>query len=112
MQSVQGGGVVSSFFLYNLEAGCIWPAKNNEIDIEMTGNANSIYFTTHHPGTTEPSHYGENFEYRFKASVNLNFVNWGPKLLSLKVINSYLPLKTRAVTKLLFIFKNDSQIEA
>ncbi len=38
MQSVQGSGVVSSFFTYNLDVGCNWPAENNEIDIEMTGN--------------------------------------------------------------------------
>lgn len=51
MQSVQGGGVISSFFLYNLDLGCNWPAENNEIDIEMTGNlTDSVQFTTHYPG--------------------------------------------------------------
>lgn len=51
MQSVAGGGVVSAFFLYNLDLGCNWPAQNNEIDIEMTGNrADSVQFTTHYPG--------------------------------------------------------------
>lgn len=51
MQSVQGEGVVSSFFLYNRDLACNWPAENNEIDIEMTGNlASSVQFTTHYPG--------------------------------------------------------------
>ncbi len=51
MQSVQGNGVVGSFFLYNLDVGCNWPAENNEIDIEMTGNLDaSVQFTTHYPG--------------------------------------------------------------
>ncbi len=50
MQSVAGDGVVSSFFLYNVDVGCNWPAENNEIDIEMTGNRDdSVQFTTHHP---------------------------------------------------------------
>ena len=51
MQSAQGDGIVSSFFLYNVDLGCNWPAENNEIDIEMTGNLdNSVQFTTHYPG--------------------------------------------------------------
>jgi beta-glucanase (GH16 family) len=51
MQSAQGDGIVSSFFLYNVDLGCNWPAENNEIDIEMTGNRDaSVQFTTHYPG--------------------------------------------------------------
>jgi beta-glucanase (GH16 family) len=51
MQSAQGNGIVSSFFLYNADLGCNWPAENNEIDVEMTGNRdNSVQFTTHYPG--------------------------------------------------------------
>ena len=51
MQSAAGDGVVSSFFLYNLDVGCNWPAENNEIDVEMTGNRDrSLHFTTHYPG--------------------------------------------------------------
>ena len=51
MQSAPGNGVVSSFFQYNLDLNCNWPAENNEIDIEMTGNRdNSVQFTTHYPG--------------------------------------------------------------
>ena len=38
MQSAQGDGIVSAFFLYNLDLGCNWPQENNEIDIEMTGS--------------------------------------------------------------------------
>lgn len=51
MQSAPGNGVVSSFFQYNLDLDCNWPAENNEIDIEMTGNRDdSVQFTTHYPG--------------------------------------------------------------
>jgi len=50
MQSAQGNGVVSSFFLYNVDLDCQWPQRNNEIDIEMTGNTEDLFFTTHHPG--------------------------------------------------------------
>lgn len=50
MQSAEGSGLVSSFFLYNRDVNCNWPAVNNEIDIEMTGNLNgSVQFTTHYP---------------------------------------------------------------
>ena len=53
MQSTMGSGIVSSFFLYNWDLNCNWPAENNEIDIEMTGNLNnSVQFTTHHPYQT------------------------------------------------------------
>lgn len=53
MQSTLGSGIVSSFFLYNWDLDCNWPAENNEIDIEMTGNLdNSVQFTTHHPYQT------------------------------------------------------------
>ncbi|MCB0640120.1 MAG: family 16 glycosylhydrolase, partial [Phaeodactylibacter sp.] len=50
MRSAAGAGVVSSFFLYNLDLDCNWPAENNELDIEMTGNTEVLYFTTHYPG--------------------------------------------------------------
>lgn len=51
MQSAAGNGVISAFFLYNVDVGCNWPAENNEIDIEMTGNLDdSVQFTTHYPG--------------------------------------------------------------
>ena len=51
MRSAPGDGIVSSFFLYNVDSACNWPAENNEIDIEMTGNRdNSVQFTTHYPG--------------------------------------------------------------
>lgn len=50
MRSAAGDGVVSSFFLYNLDTDCNWPAENNELDIEMTGNTENLYFTTHYPG--------------------------------------------------------------
>ena len=50
MSSTQGSGIVSSFFLYNWDLDCNYPAAVNEIDIEMTGNLdNSVQFTTHHP---------------------------------------------------------------
>ncbi|MCB0707483.1 MAG: family 16 glycosylhydrolase [Saprospiraceae bacterium] len=50
MKSAEGSGVVSSFFLYNLDSNCNWPDENNELDIEMTGNTADLYFTTHYPG--------------------------------------------------------------
>ena len=57
MQSAQGDGIVSSFFLYNKDLACNWPAENNEIDIEMTGNLDaSVQFTTHYPGPTSVTH--------------------------------------------------------
>ena len=49
MRSAAGNGVVSSFFTYNLGLNCTWPVENNEIDIEMTGNTDDVYFTTHYP---------------------------------------------------------------
>ena len=53
MSSTQGSGIVSSFFLYNWNLDCGYPAAVNEIDIEMTGNLdNSVQFTTHHPYLT------------------------------------------------------------
>jgi beta-glucanase (GH16 family) len=52
MQSAEGNGVVSSFFMYNVDLNCNWPAENNEIDVEMTGNSEDVLFTTHYPGPT------------------------------------------------------------
>jgi len=45
MQSAEGDGIVSSFFLYNAEVNkhCRWPEENNEIDVEMTGNNQPLY---------------------------------------------------------------------
>ena len=57
MQSSEGNGIVSSFFLYNIDLDCNWPAENNEIDIEMTGNHDvTIQFTTHYPGPWNATH--------------------------------------------------------
>lgn len=74
MKSANGNGIVSSFFLYNTETNCNWPAENNEIDIEMTGNNELIYFTTHHPDPNVPWHYGENFNLDFNP--HTRFVNY------------------------------------
>lgn len=49
MKSAEGDGVVSSFFLYNIDLDCNWPEEVNEIDIEMTGNNETVQFTTHYP---------------------------------------------------------------
>ena len=57
MKSVGEDGVVSSFFLYNLDLNCNWPAENNEIDIEMTGDDYNVQFTTHIPGPNFPLSY-------------------------------------------------------
>ena len=57
MQSAEGSGLVSSFFLFNRDVQCNWPAVNNEIDIEMTGNMNaSVQFTTHYPFLDSDTH--------------------------------------------------------
>ena len=83
MQSVEGSGIVSSFFLYNIEVGCNWPQQNNEIDIEMTGNSQEIFFTTHHPGTEQPWFYGESFSFDFNPHRTLqNYaIEWEPGIV-------------------------------
>lgn len=80
MQSAAGSGIVSSFFLYNTETNCNWPAENNEIDVEMTGNNQQIYFTTHHPDPTLPWYYGENFYLGFDPHQTLHqyAIEWEP----------------------------------
>lgn len=62
MQSAPGNGIVSSFFLYNWDIGCNWPAENNEIDIEMTGNDEDLHFTTHYPG---PWFFSDEYEVEY-----------------------------------------------
>lgn len=85
MQSVEGNGIVSSFFLFNIDVNtnCDWPAKNNEIDIEMTGNDQQIYFTTHHPDPIQPWHYGENFYLNFNPhdSFHKYIIEWEPGIV-------------------------------
>jgi beta-glucanase (GH16 family) len=85
MQSAPGDGIVSSFFLYNIEAGktCTWPQENNEIDVEMTGNNERIYFTTHHPDPVQPWHYGENFILNFSPHDALHkyVMEWEPGIV-------------------------------
>ena len=83
MQSAAGSGIVSSFFLYNVEADCNWPAENNEIDVEMTGNNQQIYFTTHHPDPTQPWYYGEDFFLGFNphAGFHKYTVEWEPGIV-------------------------------
>ena len=77
MQSAPGSGIISSFFLYNIEVGCQWPAQNNEIDIEMTGHTDSIFFTTHHPGAW---YYGDAFQFDFSPHSTLQAyaIEWEP----------------------------------
>lgn len=83
MQSAAGDGIVSSFFLYNKEAGCNWPAENNEIDVEMTGNSDAIHFTTHHPGNPDPWFYGENFQLGFSPHEDMHkyAIEWEPGIV-------------------------------
>ena len=78
MQSAPGSGIVSSFFLYNIEVGCNWPAQNNEIDIEMTGITDSVFFTTHHPGAW---HWGEAFQFDFSPHETIMeyAIEWEPE---------------------------------
>ncbi|MEM6726203.1 MAG: family 16 glycosylhydrolase, partial [Bacteroidota bacterium] len=52
MQSAAGAGIISSFFLYNLDVACNWPVEVNELDLEMTGNSTNLWFTTHYPFLT------------------------------------------------------------
>ena len=80
MQSAPGDGIVSSFFLYNIDAGCEWPINNNEIDIEMTGNNDKIYFTTHHPGEEVTWFYGDTFEFSVSPHETFNdyAIEWEP----------------------------------
>jgi len=83
MQSAEGSGIISSFFLYNIEAGCNWPAENNEIDVEMTGNDQQIYFTTHHPDPEQPWYYGEDFYLGFNPHEDFHkyTIEWEPGIV-------------------------------
>ncbi|WP_235298686.1 family 16 glycosylhydrolase [Portibacter marinus] len=83
MQSAQGDGIISSFFLYNKDAGCDWPANNNEIDFEMTGNNNLIYMTTHHPGESQPWFYGDTLDFPDSPHAGLNtyVIEWEPGIV-------------------------------
>lgn len=83
MQSAAGSGIVSSFFLYNIETNCNWPAENNEIDVEMTGHNQQIHFTTHHPDPNQPWFYGENFYLGFNPHEGLHkyTIEWEPGIV-------------------------------
>lgn len=83
MQSAEGSGIVSSFFLYNIETNCNWPAENNEIDVEMTGNDQQIYFTTHHPDPEQPWFYGEDFYLGFNPHEDFHkyTIEWEPGIV-------------------------------
>jgi hypothetical protein len=80
MRSVGELGVVSSFFLYNLDVGCNWPEENNEIDIEMTGNSETILFTTHYPG---PWYYTDSYVPDFNPhdSIHSYAIEWEPGIV-------------------------------
>lgn len=77
MQSAPGDGIVSSYFLYNIDLNCNWPAENNEIDIEMTGNVDDVYFTTHYPGAW---HIGEQWDVAFNPHDEMHdyAIEWEP----------------------------------
>ncbi len=83
MQSAPGDGIISSFFLYNKDAGCEWPTNNNEIDIEMTGNNDLIYLTSHHPGENQTWFYGDTFEFNFSPHLSINdyAIEWEPGIV-------------------------------
>lgn len=83
MQSAAGNGIVSSFFLYNINTNCNWPAENNEIDVEMTGNDQQIYFTTHHPHLNQPWFYGEDFYLGFNPHEGFHkyTIEWEPGIV-------------------------------
>lgn len=80
MRSVGESGVVSSFFLYNLDAGCNWPAENNEIDLEMTGNSEDLLFTTHYPG---PWYYTDTYDVAFNPheAIHDYAIEWEPGIV-------------------------------
>ncbi len=83
MQSAPGDGIVSSFFLYNIETNCNWPAENNEIDVEMTGNSELIYCTTHHPSPVAPWSVGESFDMGFNPHAGFHdyAMEWEPGIV-------------------------------
>ena len=83
MQSASGGGIISSFFLFNNSSGCNYPEENNEIDVEMTGNNDKIYFTSHHPGNPNAWYYGENFELGFSPHEGFHdyAIEWEPGII-------------------------------
>ncbi len=80
MQSAEGSGVVSSFFLYNIDVGCNWPEENNEIDLEMTGNKTRLVFTTHYPG---PWYYTDTLDAGFDphAAIHDYAIEWEPGIV-------------------------------
>ena len=80
MQSAEGNGIVSSFFLYNVDLDCNWPAENNEIDIEMTGNNTDIQFTTHYPG---PWYYTDDYYAGFNPhdAIHDYAIEWEPGIV-------------------------------
>ena len=80
MRSAAGDGIVSAFFLYNLDVGCKWPAENNEIDIEMTGNKQRLLFTTHYPG---PWYYTDSLLPSFNPhdSIHDYAIEWEPGIV-------------------------------
>lgn len=83
MQSAEGSGIVSAFFLYNINTNCNWPDENNEIDIEMTGNNQLVYFTTHHPHPTQPWSIGNNFNFNFNPhdTIQSYAIEWEPGII-------------------------------
>ncbi len=102
MKSADGDGIVSSFFLYNIKvnADCNWPQENNEIDIEMTGNDQQIYFTTHHPDPVLPWHYGENFYLDFNPHTTLKeyAIEWEPGIVRWFVEDQLIYVQNDAAT--------------
>lgn len=87
MKSAAGDGVVSSFFMYNADApDCSWPAQNNEIDIEMTGNNLTVQFTTHLPplpGQTVPYSITHDQTYGFDPHADMHdyAIEWEPTVI-------------------------------
>lgn len=80
MRSAAGSGVVSSFFMYNLDGNCNWPVENNEIDIEMTGISEDIYFTTHYPG---PWFHSDSYDVSFNPHLQMHdyAFEWEPGIV-------------------------------
>jgi hypothetical protein len=101
MQSAEGNGIVSSFFLFNKETNCNWPAENNEIDIEMTGDDHLIYFTTHHPDPEQAWFYGEDFDLGFNPHQTMqNYaIEWEPGIVRWFVDDELIYVQNESATE-------------
>ncbi len=116
MRSVQGDGVVSSFFLYNLDLDCNWPEENNEIDIEMTGNLDaSVQFTTHYPFLFSETQIVQT-DFNPHAALHDYAIEWEPDIvrwfidgeLAYSLDSAWIPSLNRPMRILMNLWASDS----